>query len=251
MKCSEILGNLGFDCASVNAKTLRLWSPFTYGTDGEQVGVYVEELSNGYVVSDNAEAVMHASAMGINISKRRLETLRGVAGSSVKIADGGEITAAADESSVSEAVASVLNAAMSVGHLETVWRPRHRSAADFSRQVGDVLDKTVGALKIGRNVIVNGASGHQIEIPFVIAGDIYVQPVAYGDERVEWDNVYRGLGKMIDLKNAGASDKSRVIVLEDVAANDPELANAVSLLSITANVVQFSRLDSWARKIAV
>jgi|SRR5581483_685073 len=249
MKCSDILGNLGFDCAQVNENLLRVWSPFTYGDDGEEVGVYVEKLRDGFVVSDNAEAMMHAASMGISLSKKRLATLRNIAGHAVTIAEGGEITAAVSAESVPDAVAAVIGAAMGVGHLEAVWRPRHRNAADFIRQVGEVLDKTVGDSRVARNVTVTGASGHQIEIPFVVAGEIYVQPVAYGDGRVEWDNVYRGLGKMIDLKNAGASDKSRIIVMED-AANDAEIANAVSLLSITANVIQFSKMEPWARKIA-
>jgi len=251
MKCSDVLSNLGFNCATVGANTIRVWSPFTYGEDGEQIGLYVEKHSDGYVVSDNAEAIMHASSMGVNVSKKRMETLRRMAGHLVNIADGGEITAAASAESVPDAVVSVLSAAMGVGHLEAMWRPRQRNAADFVRQVGEVLDKVVGAPKISRNVSLVGASGHQIEIPFVIVSDpeIYVQPVAYGDERVEWDNVYRGLGKMIDLKNAGASDGSRVIVMED-AANDVEIANAISLLSITANVVNFSRLEAWASKVA-
>lgn len=250
MKCSDILGNLGFDCAQVNENLLRVWSPFTYGDDGEEVGVYVEKLSDGFVVSDNAEAMMHAASMGISLSKNRLATLRNVAGHSVTIADGGEITAAASAESVPDAVATVIGAALGVGHLEAVWRPRHRNAQDFVRQVGDVLDSVVGKSRVSRDVKVTGASGHQIEIPFVIADEIYVQPVAYGDGKVQWDNVYRGLGKMIDLKNAGASDRSRIIVVED-ASNDAEIANAVSLLSITANVVQFSKIESWARKIAI
>src|SRR5690242_5296169 len=193
MKCSEVLGNLGFECATVGANTLRVWSPFTYGDDGEQVGVYVEQLASGYRVSDNAEAVMHASSMGINISRRRLGALRSIAGSNVTIADGGEITSVADANGIPDAVASVLNAALGVSHLESLWRPRTRNASEFVRRVGTVLEDSLGASRIRKNVAVVGASGHQIEIPFVIAAtpDIYVQPVAYGDDKVEWDNVYR------------------------------------------------------------
>jgi hypothetical protein len=96
---------------------------------------------------------------------------------------------------------------------------------------------------------VTGASGHQIQIPFVIKANshsTYIQPVAYGPERVEWKNVYRGLGVMLDLKNAGAQDASRAIVIED-SEEDLEIKKAVTLLSIAANVIYFSKLRQWVR----
>lgn len=249
MNCLDLIDDLGFECQTVGKNTLRLWSPFTYGNDGENIGVFVEAFGNGFRVTDNAEALFHASAMGINISKKRLEMLRRIAGTSVDITDGGEIIAQTAGKDVRQAIASVLNAAMSVSHMEFSWVPRSHSV-QFNEEVGKVLLDTLGEKRVARKVLVTGASGHQIEIPFVVDGlrKTYIQPVSYGDERVDWDNVYRGLGKMIDLKNVGADDASRIIIIED--EHDDEPSKAITLLSITANVVPFSKISPWISKLA-
>jgi hypothetical protein len=251
MRCAQILGNLGFECESIGAHTLRVWSPFTYAGDGEHIAVYVEEGEGEYRVTDNAEAALHVASRGVNL-KNRLHVVRKIAGNDVTVSDGGEITSTSAPTNVAAAVTGVINTAMSIGHLGTVWAPRQKSV-DFTKRVGEVLVAKLGESRIEKNVTLAGASGHQIEIPFVVQADlpIYVQPVAYGDHRVNWDNVYRGLGKMIDLKNAGAADSSRVVVLEDVssAPGDEDIASATALLSITASVVRFSKLNTWANRI--
>lgn len=246
MNCEKLISNLGFDCQPLANGALRLWSPFTYGDDGEIVGLYIEPTSGGLRVTDHADSLFHASAMGAKLTKARIETLRRIAGPAVTVSDGGEIFATADANSVAEAVVSVLNTALGVSHFEALWKPRTAST-EFSERVGEVLDEYAGT-RVKRNRIMTGASGHQIEIPFVIENGTertFIQPVAHGEERLEWDGVYRGLGKMLDLKNAGADDKSRIIVIEDVLG-DEEVGKAATLLSVCATVVYFSHMRQWA-----
>lgn len=249
MNCESLLSNIGFECRSLDTETLRIWSPFFYGSDGEHIGVYVEKRGDQVHVTDDAEALMHASAMGINITDRRIEAVRRAA-REVTISPGGVISATVADQRVHEAVVAVLNAALVVSHFESSWAPRVR-AETFAKAVADVLEAEVGE-KLQRDVRVTGASGHQLEIPFAIRSQdelIYLQPIAADDDHVNWMNVYSGFGKMTDLKNAGAESGARVVVLEDVP-HDPEMPKAMSLLAMSATVVQFARLRQWvARRV--
>lgn len=247
MNCQTLISDLGFDCQDIGGDTLRVWSPFTHANDGEIIGLYVEKLRDGYRVTDNAEAFMHASMMGIKLSDRRFDAVRRASGD-VEISNGGVISTFVDEQGLKEGFASVLNASMAVSHFETLWIPRIKSES-FSKAVGDILEMELGN-KLKRDVGVTGASGHQLSLPLAIIQTnaiTYVQPIAASaEETIEWTNVYSGFGKMMDLKNAGAS---RIVVLED-AANDSEFPKAQTLLGMSATVVKYSNLREWARKHA-
>ena len=248
MNCQSLLSNIGFECKNLGADTLRIWSPFSYGGDGELVGVYVEKRGDRYHVSDNAEALMHASAMGVKLTDKRVDAVRRATVGEVQISRGGVISTTVEDARVHEGVVAVLNAALAVGHFETVWTPRVRSES-FAKVVGDILEGELGE-RLLRDVSVTGASGHQLELPFAIQGTgelIYIQPVAAEDEYVNWTNVYSGFGKMTDLKNAGADNGARVVVIEDAAA-DSEMPKAISLLAMSATVVQFTKLRQWAQR---
>ncbi len=247
MNCTDLISDLGFRCKMINGDLIRVWTPFTYGEDGEVLAFYVEKLADQFKVTDNAASLMHASSMGINLSTARMEKLRRLWGDDVTVSGGGEIAKVVNADCLKDAVASVINASMIVSHNESSWLPKPRSTS-FNEEVGKVLAETVGENMLRRNVTVSGASGHEIEIPFVIERDnrqTFIQPVAYGDDSVDWDNVYRGLGKMLDLKSAGAEDESRAIVIEDTVPDD-EIGKAITLLTIASSVVYFSKLAPWA-----
>lgn len=249
MNCTELISRMGFECEAVGARTLRVYSPFTYPFDGEHVGLYVQQNGDNYRVTDNAESLFHASSFGIKISKKRLETLRTICGPTVSISDGGEITATGEEYKVGGMLTAVLNATLAVSHMEPSWMPRSRNA-EFTEEVAEIISNVVGE-RMHRNERVTGASGHQLEIPIVIdvsTGRRFVQPIAYGTDRIDWDNVYRGFGKMMDLKNAGADDEARTVVIEDTY-RDTEIPKAVTLLANCANVVYFSNLHGWLERL--
>src|ERR1035437_7038886 len=76
MNCTNLLENLGYTCAPRNNGALRLWSPFTFD-DGEHLGLFLEPLGGDqWLVTDHADTLMHASAMGANLIKPRLERIR-------------------------------------------------------------------------------------------------------------------------------------------------------------------------------
>jgi hypothetical protein len=242
---------MGFRCRPIDSDTLRVWSPFTYGGDGERIGLYVEKSPNGYRITDACESLMHASSMGIPLTVNKLNAVRRSIGLTASISEGGEISAFVSEEDIGRGVASVLNASLAVSHLEGHWAPRAKPDS-FVKNVATVLEASLGD-KVLRNVSVVGASGHQLELPIAVklaASLVYVQPIASTEEnKIDWKNVYAGYGRMIDLKNASVEGTSRLIVLED-AANDPETAKAVRLLAETSPVVQYSKLRAWAAQKA-
>lgn len=245
MNCANLLENLGYTCAPRQNGALRLWSPFTFD-DGEHLGLFLEPSDNGqWLVTDHADTLMHASAHGAKLTRPRLDKIRAQF-TDVKISEGGALMAVTGQDNLARTITEVLNTAIAISHAEESWKPKTREQK-FIAAVGKELEAVAGK-KLQRNITVSGVSGHQIEFPFAIddpaAGRQYIQPVAYGDERVDWGNVYKASGKMFDLKSAGAEEGQRIVIVED-NPGDEELGKAVTLLSYTAMVLLFSHRAQW------
>ena len=245
MNCANLLENLGYTCAPRQNGALRLWSPFTFD-DGEHLGLFLEPSGNGqWLVTDHADTLMHASAHGAELTPTRLNKIRAQF-ADVKISEGGALMAVTGQDNLARTVTEVLNAAIAISHAEKSWKPKTREQK-FIATVGQELEAVAGK-KLQRNITVSGVSGHQIKFPFAIddpvAGRQFIQPVAYGDERVDWGNVYKASGQMFDLKSAGAEESQRIVIVED-SPGDEELGKAVTLLSYTAKVLLFSHRAQW------
>lgn len=250
MNCSLLLSHLGFECEPLPSGAMRLWTPFTYGNDGEVVGVYVEPIGSHMRVTDHANSLFHASAMGAKLNRARISRLTGLMRGRATLSHGGEISVVVEaEDDLAAAVTDVVDSALVVSHMEATWTPRPHEA-DFQYRLERLLAPPLGE-RLKRRVQVVGASGHQLEIPFLIVfsgGARYVQPIACGRGGLDWANVYKAYGKMADLKNAGAEDEARYVVIEDDAEN-PEVDNAVSFLTDSATVLRFSRHERWLNKL--
>lgn len=248
MKCANLLEDLGFACAQRDNGALRLWSPFTFD-DGEHLGLFLEPLGGDqWLVTDHADTLMHASALGVKLTKPRLDGIRSRF-PDVKLTESGALRATATQTDLPGIVAAVLNTAIAISHAEGRWRPKS-SEERFNQLVGRELQTIVGE-RLQRNVSVQGISGHQLEFPFVIdlpdTGRHYFQPVASGGEHIDWGNVYRAGGKMLDLKSAGADEHQRIIVIEDIPG-DEELGKAITFLSVTTSVLLFSHRAQWLER---
>lgn len=247
MNCESVFSQLGFRCKDLGGDTLRVWSPFAYTGDGERIGFYVERTRNGYRVSDNCEALMHAASRGITITQARMQAIRRATGEDRLLSDEGEIATFVAEDNVGGGMAAVLNTALAVSHFETQWAPRYR-ADSFSKEVEFVLEDALGQSQVLRKVEVIGASGHQLELPLAIQwhnGLTYVQPIAAADDGgVDWRRVYETWGRMADLKNARINGTDRLVVLE-VAANDSDMKHAMTVIADSAPVVSYLRLRQW------
>ncbi|MFA5058972.1 MAG: DUF1828 domain-containing protein, partial [Opitutaceae bacterium] len=217
MNCANLLENLGYACAPRDNGALRLWSPFTFD-DGEHLGVFVEPSGQGlWLVTDHADALIHASALGANLSKSRLDRMRNRLGG-VQLSEGGALSLVSHQEDLPNAVTAVLNAAIAISHAERGWLPKTQEER-FNTLLGKELDSVAGS-RLLKKVAVTGVSGHQIEFPFAVddpeTGRQYIQTVAHGDERLDWGDVYKAGGKMLDLKSAGAEDNQRIVVVEDL-----------------------------------
>ena len=123
MNCTNLLENLGFTCAPRNNGALRLWSPFTFD-DGEHLGLFLEPLGGDqWLITDHADTLMHASAMGAKLTKPRLERIRSRF-PSVELTEGGALRATATQSELSMTVTAVLNTAIAISHAEPGWLPK-------------------------------------------------------------------------------------------------------------------------------
>lgn len=248
MNCANLLENLGFACAPRGNGALRLWSPFTFD-DGEHLGLFLEPLGDDrWLVTDHADTLMHASALGAKLSKPRLEGIRRRF-PSVELSEGGALRATAVEADLPGVVTAVLNTVIAISHAEARWLPK-AGEERFIQSVGRELQSVAGE-RLQRNVSVQGVSGHQLEFPLVIdlpsVGRHYIQPVASGDEHVDWGNVYKAGGKMLDLKSAGADEHQRIVVIEDMPG-DEELGKAITFLSVTTSVLLFSHRTQWLER---
>lgn len=245
MNCKTLLENLGFTCAHRDNGAIRLWSPFTFD-DGEHLGLFLEPLGGDqWLITDHADTLMHACAMGAKLTKPRLERIRNRF-PSVELTEGGALRVMSAQAELSTAITAAMNTAIAISHAEPSWLPK-TNEEQFIQLVGHELQAVAGK-HLQRSVSVQGVSGHQIEIPFVIdlpnTGRHYIQPIASGDGHVDWSNVYRAGGKMLDLKSAGADDNQRIVVIEDTPG-DEELGKAITFLSVTTSVLMFSRRDKW------
>jgi hypothetical protein len=251
VNCRELISNLGFQCREVGGGALRVLSPFTYANDGEHIGLYIQEIPTGYLITDACESLMHSASMGLALTPTRLEAIRRSMGFAASLSESGEIATTVPPDGIARGIAAVLNGSLAVSHHEAQWKPRFR-AESFNSQVTTVLEGQLAG-RVLQKVNVRGASGHQLELPLAVRLPrelVYVQPVALDDDaKVDWRNVYLAYGRMIDLKNAAPEDSTRLVVVED-AANDPEMKNAVRLLSEASSLVMFSRLAEWASKRA-
>lgn len=245
MNCANLLENLGFYCAQRDNGALRLWSPFTFD-DGEHLGLFLEPISDDqWLVTDHADTLMHAGALGAKLTKPRLDAIR-TRFPGIVLTEGGEVRATTTRDELPSTVTAVLSTAIAISHAETRWLPKNNEER-FNQLVGRELQAVAGE-RLQRNVTVQGVSGHQLEFPFVIdlpgGGRHFIQPVASGDEHIDWGNVYKAGGKMLDLKSAGADEHQRIVVIEDIPG-DEELGKAMTFLSVTTSVLLFSHRAQW------
>jgi len=85
------------------------------------LGLFLEPLGGDqWLITDHADTLMHASAMGAKLTKPRLERIRSRF-PSVELTEGGALRATATQSELSMTVTAVLNTAIAISHAEPGW----------------------------------------------------------------------------------------------------------------------------------
>lgn len=252
MICAQVLERLGFECEPLADNAWRLWTPFTYGDDGELIGLYIEPASAGtYRVTDHANTLYHGATQGVAWTRPKLRRLQAAMCPPADFHEGEIRVSASTVENLPAAVVAVLDAVLAVSYMERDALPR-RGRTLFSRQLDAMLSQCAGN-RLRRNVKVTGASGRQLEFPYFIvleSGDCYIQPVSSGKNRSDWDAVYRAHGKMTDLKEAGAEHSQRCVIFDDSSADEDDKASAITFLSRSARVFRFSQRAEWLPRLA-
>jgi hypothetical protein len=252
MICEHVLKQLGFECELLADDAWRLWTPFTYGDDGELIGLYVNPVSaDAYQVTDYANTLYHGATLGIEWTPAKLRRLRTAMPPLVDFHHGEIRVLASTVEKLPAAVVAVMDAVLMVSYMERESLPRSGRTL-FTHKLDAMLMQFSGE-RLRRNVKVVGASGRQMEFPYLLvlkSGDCYIQPVSSGKKRPDWDAVYRAYGKMTDLKEAGAEQSQRCIIVDDSSANQEEMASAITFLSGSARVLRFSQRTEWLPRLA-
>ena len=247
MSCNVLLKDLGYECRDISENLSLLISPFSRGDDGELAGVYVHEISKGcYRVSDGGDSLSHALIHGARVNANRTQLLeRLVYREGVELSDTGEIHSLAEPNDLSQAINRVLSTSIEIGHYEKQWLSSARKLM-FRDRVGEFLDQTYP--EVERNAQVRALSGHQIALSFVVRGAnnvAYIETVGRKQDRVNWASVYKVAGIMADLRE---HDAKRCVIVEDI--DDDETKQAETVLSDHANVLPFSKRNSWYQHVA-
>lgn len=250
MNCAQIAPSFGFNCHPISDDVLFVESPISLAFDGKLIGAYVQALGNGNVrISDNADTFFAALSHDIAINANKAKKLAEIASNcGIFLADNGELFITCKEDQTGFFLARLVEAAERIGFLCDGYRPTVLS--QFEKVIANDL-KPFFENRLKRNHRLLGASGHQLEFPFVIDPDrespICVQTIALRDGKANWSSIYQTVGKMADIKNAAGSIRRKVILeAGDEAAN----RQAAVALAETASVIIYSGRDALITALA-
>lgn len=244
MNCQEISAQLGFRCQPLSEGLLYVESPLSLSFDGLLIGAYVQEIGRGLVrITDNADIMFCAATHGLKPHAKRADKIAAMAASAgLLFSDDGELHAVCPTEHAGFYLARFIETASRLGDMcdEALIIKESR----FERLIGGQLDAAFGK-RIKRRVSLVGASGHQLEFPFVLdagsAGQTIIQTIGVSRQgNPNWPSVYGTVGKMGDLKNAG--DKSRRLIV--LQSGDEQATTQASIaLAEHASVVLYKNRD--------
>lgn len=231
-----------------------LWSDLPLADDGEHARVIAQPIAGGYWrLTDGATVLFHASNHGARIDAGRLRALSRSLPSGLMLSDSGEL--------VIEPVSHDGLAYYASRHLSGQLVLSHavssagRSARNrFENTLGNLLEATFGKDQVQKKARIPGASGHAIEIPFLLnleeGRPLLMQYVSQKqDGGFDWSTVYGMTGRCADLRLAGYADDQRLVVIEDIAADADALGQATTALAESATVLRFSASPLWGANL--
>lgn len=251
MNCATLESITQWRCQPSGRASIRATAPFTLGESGPHVAFYVAQPSpESFYITDACETAMYAEQMGIVLRKNRLDSLNQTAG--VRLASFGEdwsIEASGPIALLQKALWDCAKLALALSFKTKAWQPKF-AQAKFQATVVKELEAQLGAERIIRQAKVQGASGHTIEFPAAIVlpktgMQIFVQPVAMENGKVNWPNVYEFHGKLFDVK--AASDFANRIAVIERGASPVEFGRAASFLGNAAKVITIDGIAELRR----
>lgn len=250
MNCAQIAPSFGFNCRPVNDDILFVESPISLAFDGRLIGAYVQSIGNGNIrISDNADTIFTALTHDISITANKAKKLSEIASScGISLGENGELFASCKEDQVGFFLARLVEAAERIGFLCDGYRPS--ALSQFEKVIAKDL-KYAFEKRIKRNHRLIGASGHQLEFPFVIDVDefspICIQTIALRDGKANWSSIYQTVGKMTDIKNATETIRRKVIL---EAGDEQANRQAAVALAENASVIIYTGRDALITALA-
>jgi hypothetical protein len=251
MRYQDLAEKMGMTYREIGGGAAYLESPLVIPEDGSHIGAYLTQAADGAVrITDDANTLFHALTYGVNPSTGRGKYLKMIAEQcGVSLSDDGEVYAVCRQEELPYYLSRFLEAADRIAFASHGYRPAPSSA--FETMLAPIL---VAAFpqRLRRNFRVHGASGHQLNFPFVIDANkeepTFLQLVAAQDGKANWSSVYQALGKMTDLKNNSGQPSKRLVVLESVPVKD--VSQATTALADAANVMVFNERTEFIQQLA-
>jgi hypothetical protein len=250
MSYRELAEKMGMTYRAVSEDAVYLESPLVIPEDGSHIGAYLMKSAGGSVrITDDANTLFHSLTYGVKASPSRGKYLKAIAEQcGVSLSDDGEVFAVCGQEELLYYLPRFLEAADRIAFASHGYRPVPSSA--FETMLAHVLAKAFPH-RLKRNFRVHGASGHQLNFPFVIDTDKdephFLQLVAAQEGKANWSSVYQALGKMTDLKNNSAQQSRRLVVLEQVSAKD--VSQASTALADAATVMVYTTAGEFVQQL--
>ncbi|MCG9097813.1 DUF1828 domain-containing protein [Laribacter hongkongensis] len=232
-----------------------LWSDLPLADDGENVRVIAQPLADGYWrLTDGATVLFHASNHGARIDAARLRTLSRSLPSGLMLNDAGELVIEpVSNNGLAYYASRHLSGQLVLSHAVSVASQSTRNR--FENTLSNLLEATFGKDHVQKKARIPGASGHAIEIPFLLnfeAGrPLLMQYVSQKpDHSFDWSSIYGMNGRCADLRLAGYGDDQRLVVIEDIGADADVLGQATTALAESATVLRFSASPLWGASLA-
>lgn len=250
MNCAQLASAAGWDCQAVGEHALRIHSPATLSGDGEHISFYLlSESDDRFYLTDGHATADNLTSRGVRLNANRLKSMQKFPGKQfAELTVDWEIVARGELRQLRPALWEATSLAVTLASKVEAWQPRHHQER-FATLIQKSMARLLGAEKIIAKFKIEGSSGHQLEFPFGIARDHFVQAVQPigldGEGRPDWGFVYQCFGKLSDLKErSDPSAGNRLVILE--AANSDDWKQAASLLAGAAEVIPYRVFEDLA-----
>ncbi|QBJ79567.1 hypothetical protein DKK66_16735 [Aquitalea sp. USM4] len=233
---------------------LWLWSDLELADDGELARVIAQPISDGYWrLTDGASVFFHASTHGARLDARRIDTLAKSLPSGVTLNAAGELVIEpVSQKCLDQYATRHLSGQLVLSH--AIANAGRSLRERFENTLGNLLEANLGREHIQKRTRVYGASGHSIEIPFLLTLEegkpLLMQYVSKKkDNSFDWSTVYSTAGRCSDLRLAGYEDSQRLVVIDDIDADPNSLGQATTALAESATVLRFSASPAWSTRL--
>lgn len=207
--------------------------------DGEGVVVYIEEVGDGFIVSDLGTT--DASLIGYVNEKVLAESAAEIASRYDVDYAGGTIRTSATIDALPEACWRVAQAAAMIGAADVYVSPARPAT---SSRFDDVVDKALPP-DVERRARLSGFSGHEHRVSFFVPKtETVIEPIGGG--RQAWQTARLVYAEFGDLSRVNGYEFTAVL---DDRAGSNQLTDEARLLLQVGRVARWSEHEAWLPRL--